>query len=154
MYMRQLFAGRRWYDLVPDRGHTVLTVGYGSISFHIGRIADYVGTSWSPVIRTFDFLKQKSGLGAIDTNDYAPAAATADGALMIAYLPSARTVTIDMSKLAGPMLASWYDPTNGTSDAISGSPFANRGKMRFIPPGNNSAGDGDWILLLEYLAVP
>jgi hypothetical protein len=154
MYMRKLFAGRRWYDLVPDQSHLVLIAGYGSMSFHIGRIADYVGTSWSPVIRISDFLKQKSGLGSIDTNDYAPAAATVDGSLVIAYLPSIRSVTIDMAKLAGPMLASWYDPTNGNYAVVNESPIANRGEMRFTPPGHNSAGDGDWVLLLEYAAGP
>ncbi len=154
MYMRRLFAARRWYDLVPDQSHSVLTAGYGSLSFHIGTTADYLGTSWEPVIRTFDFLKRKTGFGSIDTNGYAPAAATADGSLVIAYLPSVRTVTIDMSKLAGPTLASWYDPTKGNYVAVNGSPVAGHGEMRFTPPGKNSVGDGDWVLVLESATAP
>jgi hypothetical protein len=154
MYLRQLFASRRWYELVPDQGHSMLIAGYGSMSFHIGRTADYLGTSRGLVIRAFDFLKRKTGFGSIDTNGYAPAAATVDGSLVIAYLPSVRTVTIDMSKLAGPALVSWYDPTNGTYVPVNGSPFSNRGEMRFTPAGNNSAGDGDWVLLLENAPVP
>jgi hypothetical protein len=56
-----------------------------------------------------------------------------------------------MSKLSGPMTARWFDPTNNTFTAIAGSPFANSGSRHFTPPGNNSGGDGDWVLLLEVL---
>jgi hypothetical protein len=54
-----------------------------------------------------------------------------------------------MSKLAGLTTARWYDPTNGKYVKVSGSPFANSGNRQFTPPGGNSAGDGDWILVLE-----
>jgi hypothetical protein len=37
--------------------------------------------------------------------------------------------------------------TNNTFTDIGG--FANSGKQRFTPPGNNSAGDEDWLLLIE-----
>ena len=29
-YMKNLFAKRKWYDLVPDQAHTVVTDGYGT----------------------------------------------------------------------------------------------------------------------------
>jgi hypothetical protein len=45
--------------------------------------------------------------------------------------------------------ARWYDPTNGIFSTISGSPFANSGSRNFTPPRKNSAGDGDWVLVLE-----
>jgi len=32
---------------------------------------------------------------------------------------------------------------------VSGSPFANTGSRQFNPPGKNSAGDGDWVLVIE-----
>jgi len=54
-----------------------------------------------------------------------------------------------MSKLSGPAVAHWYDPANSTYLSIAGSPFANTGNRNFTPSGNNSAGDGDWILVLE-----
>ena len=47
------------------------------------------------------------------------------------------------------MTARWYDPSNGTFTAIAGSPFANTGSRNFTPAGNNHAGDGDWVLVLE-----
>ena len=51
--------------------------------------------------------------------------------------------------LAAQAIARWYDPSRGTYRQIAGSPFANRGKRNFTPPGNNADGDGDWILILE-----
>jgi len=54
-----------------------------------------------------------------------------------------------MSKLAAPATARWYDPTNAIYRLVAESPLANTGVRGFSPPGSNSAGDGDWVLLLE-----
>jgi hypothetical protein len=54
-----------------------------------------------------------------------------------------------MSKLASMATARWYDPTNGQYVDIDGSPFANMESKEFTPPGYNSSGDGDWVLVLE-----
>jgi hypothetical protein len=64
----------------------------------------------------------------------------------MAYLPSIRTMTVDMSKLAGPTVARWYDPNNGDYIAANSSPYANAGNRQFSPPGNNSSGDSDWVV--------
>jgi hypothetical protein len=72
----------------------------------------------------------------------------------MAYMPTRRTITVDMSTLAGPPLASWYDPTNAVFTAIPGSPLRNSGARDFTPPGDNEDGDDDWILLLEAQLVP
>jgi hypothetical protein len=82
-------------------------------------------------------------------SDYSTAAVTANGTLGVVYVPTQRTVTIAMSKMAGATVARWYDPTNGTLRAIGGSPFAASGSRQFTTPGANSAGLGDWVLLLE-----
>jgi Putative collagen-binding domain of a collagenase len=99
--------------------------------------------------RIFFHVKNRTGFGSVATNTYAPAARTSDGSLMIAYMPTIRTITVDMSKLVGLTTARWYNPTNGKYVDVSGSPFANFGGRRFTPPVNNSAGDGDWVLVLE-----
>jgi hypothetical protein len=65
------------------------------------------------------------------------------------YMPTRRTITVDMTKLSGPVTAKWYDPTNGAYTIVSGSPFANIGSLTFTPTGDNSAGNGDWVLVLE-----
>jgi hypothetical protein len=83
------------------------------------------------------------------SSDYVTTARTPDGRLVMAYLPTRRTVAVNMSRLAGAATARWYDPSRGTYTQIEGSPFANRGKRTFTPPANNADGDGDWVLILE-----
>jgi hypothetical protein len=122
-YMKNLFAARKWYNLVPDQTHTVLTDGYGAPA---------------PL-----------GTGSVTTDTYATAARTPDGTLIIAYMPTIRTITVDMSKLSGSTAARWYDPTTGEYIDVSSSPFANTGTWRFAPPGKNRDGNGDWVLVLE-----
>jgi hypothetical protein len=65
------------------------------------------------------------------------------------YLPTIRTLTVDLSKLSGPVTAQWYDPSNGSYLTVPGSPFANSGPQDFTPIGTNAEGDGDWVLVLE-----
>ena len=78
------------------------------------------------------------------------AAATPDGTLLIAYIPPDHTgsITVDMTVLKENIKAFWYDPTNGTSTAISGSPFNNKNTYEFTPPGKNNSGQNDWVLKL------
>jgi hypothetical protein len=120
-YGTALFSSRPWYNLVPDQHHQVITAGYGTFN----------------------------GGGTLISNDYVTAARTPDGSLVIAYLPTRRTITVDMSQLSGPVRARWYDPTSGTYSLVAGSPFANLGSRLFTSPGNNSTGDEDWVLILE-----
>jgi hypothetical protein len=114
-YVKALFESRRWYDLVPDQTHTVVT----------------------------------DGLGTYGTADYVTAARTPDGTLAMAYVPSSRTLTVDLSSFSGPVTARWYDPTAGTYTSIPGSPYANIGSQQFSTPGTNAGGDDDWVLVLE-----
>jgi hypothetical protein len=86
--------------------------------------------------------------GSVNENGYVTAAGTPDGKLVIAYLPASRPVTVDLSKLSGPVRAEWYDPAAGTYAPVDGSPFANAGARSFAPPGRNQDGDGDWVLVL------
>ena len=39
----------------------------------------------------------------------------------MAYLPIIRAITVDMTKVAGPTIARWFDPTAGTFSTIEGS---------------------------------
>jgi len=88
------------------------------------------------------------GLGSPD--DRAVAALAGDRAFAIAYVPSARDVTINLDRLAGPYVAaSWYDPANGSYTTVSGSPFSASGSKTFRPTGNNGGDAGDWVLVLE-----
>jgi hypothetical protein len=120
-YLKALFEPRAWHELVPDQAHTVVTAGYSTFADR----------------------------GSIGANDYVTAARTPSGKLVMVYIPSARTVTVDMSQLSGPVTARWYDPTAGTFKTIAALPFANMGFRDFATPGKNAGGDHDWILVLE-----
>jgi hypothetical protein len=125
VHVKRLFEGRRWYDLVPDQDHSVVTGGYGS------------------------FGKDDRTAGG----DYVTAARTSDGSLVMAYVPStgigARTITVNMTSLGGAANARWYNPTDGSYTNIPGSPLANAGTRTFTTPGNNGTGTSDWLLVLE-----
>ena len=152
-YMKYLFSRLRWYDLIPDQAHVVVTSGYHGVAGFIGWLATFFGQSSGWEARGFHYFKRLTGLGSISTNTYASAASTSDGSLVVAYLPTIRPVAVDMSKLAGPARARWYDPANGKYLDAGDLPLPNAGRRWFTPPGANSAGDGDWVLLLEASTV-
>lgn len=122
-YWRDFFAARQWYALVPDLDNSVVTAGYGTAAY--------------------------GGDDNTSDSDYATTARAADGSRIVSYMPTRRTISVDMTKMAGTATAQWFDPSAGTYATISGSPFANSGTQDFTPDGNNAAGDGDWVLLLE-----
>ena len=83
------------------------------------------------------------GLGEFHGLDYLAAARTNDGRTVIAYLPTARAFTVDMSKLAGTSAqAWWYNPRTGKVD--SAGKFPTGAKQKFTPPS-----EGDWVLVLD-----
>jgi len=94
------------------------------------------------------------GTASPQSTDYVAAAATAEGDLLLAYVPPAHTgsVTIDMTKLGAAVTARWFDPSNATFTSIGS--FANTGTHAFTVPGNNSAGDADWLLVLDAPDAP
>lgn len=121
MVWKEFFSSLPWQDLVPDQDHAAVIAGLG----------------------TYGNLQTR-----VSKSDYCTASKTADGSLVIAYMPSVRTITVNMASLNAPASAKWFDPTNGAYSAILGGSFTNSGTRRFTPPGNNHDGDGDWVLLL------
>jgi len=124
-YCKNLLSSKAWYSLVPDQAHTLATSGYGTFSAG--------GTEHT----------------SISANDYVTAALTPEGTLALVYVPSARTITVDMTEFSGSVIARWYDPTAGTYQSIVGSPFPNAGFHVFSTPGTHSDGASDWVLVLE-----
>jgi hypothetical protein len=109
MYWGRLFRSRRWFDLVPDEKHEVLTAGVG----------EFLG------------------------DDYLAAGRTPDGSTVIAYMPTRRTITVDLSKVSGTQAAAWwYDPRTGK--ATSAGTFPTGGAQTFTP-----STEGDWVLVLD-----
>jgi hypothetical protein len=120
-FMARLFGSRKWYDLVPDQAHVFVTGGFGR------------------------FVSSR----LIKGNNYVASAVTGDGSLGMAYLPQGGTITVAMSKLGNAVYARWFDPSANTFKTIAGSPISNTGIKKFTAPGANSAGDRDWVLVLE-----
>jgi uncharacterized protein DUF4038/collagenase-like protein with putative collagen-binding domain len=98
-----------------------------------------------------------SHAGSVGGHDYVVAAADAQGAALVAYVPDTHTgsVTIALGALARASFARWYDPTTGASTSIAGSPFPNTGTQVFTPPAAAHAdGSHDWVLVLETTPTP
>jgi hypothetical protein len=119
-YLKELFETRAWYNLVPDSNHQVVTAGFGNFNS-----------------------------ATLDVSDYVTTARTADSTLAISYLPTPRALTVSMAGFRAQVKAQWFDPSNGVYTTISGSPFANTGTRNFTPPNTNSAGDADFVLVLD-----
>lgn len=80
--------------------------------------------------------------GQSSGTDLATAARAADGATVIAYIPSQRPVTIDMTKVGGgTATAWWYAPVTGVATKLG--TFPTTGSRTFWPPG------GDSVLVID-----
>lgn len=119
---KDFFSSLPWQDLVPDQDHKVVTAGLG----------------------TYGTLQTR-----VSQSDFCTASNTPDGAFVVAYMPTARTITVNLASLKAPAKAKWFDPTNGAYASVAGGPFANTGTRQFTPPGNNHQGDSDWVLVLD-----
>jgi len=74
---------------------------------------------------------------------YASTARTADGHTVIAYLPTRRTVTLNLAQVTGSLArAWWFNP--GTAQTTLIGDFPTTGTQTFTPPVN-----GDWVLVVD-----
>ena len=113
IYLHKLFKSRAWNLLIPDFSHEVMVGGYG-------------------------FLDE-----LFNTEDYVTAAITTNGNTMIAYLPSNRRVTIDMSKISGTHANCWwYKPSDGSVIEIGS--YMTSHTQQFSPPSS-----GDWVIVID-----
>jgi hypothetical protein len=103
---------------------------------------------WYDLVPDLKHQVVTGGLGEFFGLDYLTAATTPDGRTVIAYMPTARTVSVDLSKLAkGRVNAWWFDPRTGKANTAG--TLAAEGSRPFTPPG-----DGDWVLVLDDAAKP
>jgi hypothetical protein len=76
------------------------------------------------------------------------ASVACDRSFALVYLPTKRTITLDLGQLRGTRAKlTWYDPSNGASAHPSTSSLA--GTEEVQPPPHNSDGSDDWILIVE-----
>ncbi len=133
-----LFAtGVNWRDALSGRGSQSMT--------YLRKLFDSL--AWWRLQPDFDGKLVTSGTGR--GRDRSAAARADDGSFAVVYLPSVRTISVDMARLSGSEItARWYDPADGTYKAVKGSPFPTKGVGTFRPAGGNGAGFGDWVLIL------
>jgi hypothetical protein len=91
--LRNLVSELPWWQLEPDKEHTLVTGGRGTEL-----------TTDIPV----DVLD----------NDYATAAKTPDGSVAVLYLPTSRMISVNRAALPADSQAVWIDPTSGQSQPI------------------------------------
>jgi hypothetical protein len=76
-----------------------------------------------------------------------------DKRLAVTYVPptgtESRRLGIDLAQFAGPMVAHWYNPTNGHWTKITDEPLANQSVRKLQTPGDNGTKTNDWLLALE-----
>jgi len=110
---------------------------------------------WYALVPDLNHAVVVAGLGEFRGLDFCTAAFTSDGSLMMAYMPTARTITIDLSQLKGPMEAWWFNPRTadvqpaGQYDSTSQWHFHRIRFKEFSPPGK-----GDWVLVIDDASKP
>lgn len=114
--LRTIFAELPWWQMVPDVNETFVTGGRGTR------------------------LDSDEPMDVLD-NDYVTAAITADGRAAAIYVPTARTITIDRTRLADGVRATWIDPSSGARHPAPVS-------ATLATPGRNAGGDQDWLLVV------
>lgn len=108
---------------------------------HWGRL--FRSRPWYDLVPDQDHTVVTDGLGEFNGMDYLAAGRTPDGKTVIAYVPSRRTITVDMSKLAGQRARGWwFDPRSG--QATEAGEFLTTGQQQLTPPA-----EGDWVLVLD-----
>jgi Protein of unknown function (DUF4038)/Putative collagen-binding domain of a collagenase len=110
-----------WHLLIPDTSSQLVTAGRGTR-------ATFSSAIYEPKY----------------TDNYVTASKTPDGRLAVIYMSHATTITIDETKMVGGYQAFWLDPATGTKTTTPTGPTYNS-----TAKGNNSAGDPDWVLVLQ-----
>ena len=115
--IRDEVASLPWWRMVPDTADRLVTGGRGP-----------------------EVMDDKP-MDVLD-NDYVTAALTPDGKAGLVYVPTARTITLDLGALAPGVHATWVDPTDGARKPVPLS-------SSLTTPGRNAGGDHDWLLELR-----
>jgi hypothetical protein len=114
---------------------------------HLPELFTSTGIAWQDLAADTGGAVLTSGPGS--GIDRAVAARASDGSAVVVFAPVGQSLTIDLTKLAGPRVnARWYDPTNGSLTTI-GAPVANAGSRTFAPPAANAGGADDFVLVLQ-----
>ena len=103
------------------------------------------GVDWSDLRPDLDGQLLTGGVD--DGQDRAVAAISVDQSWGMIYVPTDRTVTVDMAALDGANRLVWLDPTTGA--ATWSTDVDPTGSVDIESPGDNAAGDSDWVVLVD-----
>jgi hypothetical protein len=109
----------------------------------------FTSIAWSQLNADTAHVLATAGYGSYGSDYYALAALSNDRRLGVIYYTSRLTVTVNLSSMAGPVNARWFDPATGNYTTIGSSSLPNSGSITFTPPGTNGDGFPDWVLLLQ-----
>jgi hypothetical protein len=128
-FFSDLFKDRPWWNLTPD---------------------------WQ---RKFLVSTTLIGGSQIENDNYTLAAYDSLNAILgVVYCTEMQTITVDLSKITGPVKVQWYDPTSGEYLRVKGSPFVDRGLRAFTTPDlphkefntdGSEETSHDWVLVVE-----
>jgi hypothetical protein len=114
------FRGRPWWEFVPEPA---------------------VGVIWDP--RWQGRRLVTGGLGESRGLDFCAAARTPDGRLAMAYMPTPRRLTLDLSLIGGRTArVTWFDPITG--DWLDGGSWPTKVETAIDPPGSQ-----DWLVAID-----
>lgn len=141
-HVLDIYSSRPWWRLVPEQPKD---------EFFLGKPLRIAGA------RSFIVAGQEMYDNVLSNDEergqkFVAAARTPEGRLIMAYFPhhyGKPGIQIDMTALAGPARAAWIDPQSAEEHSISDTPLTNLGTRIFTPPGRNSFGDNDWVLVIE-----
>jgi hypothetical protein len=129
----QLYTFRDWRPLMSTQGMQEAQ--------HAFRL--FESRAWQTLVPDTNQSVVVAGRGNYGEVDYVCAARTDQADTIIAYLPTRRTITVDMTKISGSAaIAWWFEPTTGVATRIGS--FDTKATRSFTPPK-----DGDWVLVLD-----
>ena len=99
-----------------------------------GHIGDLMRSRfWWALIPDYSSTVVTQGRGSLTSSGYVPAARTANGETVMAYIPDGGEVTVDMTQLSGSTAkAWWFDPVSAATSLIG--TFETAGERVFAPP--------------------
>jgi hypothetical protein len=103
----------------------------------------FTSRGWHHLIPDLKREAVTHGWGELNGLDTLAAARAEDGSCVIAYLPTPRTVKVDLARLSGERKRCWwYDPRSGQAQAAGD--FGGEGPLDLVPPGED-----DWVLVID-----
>jgi hypothetical protein len=98
---------------------------------------------WYSLVPDLDHSMVNDGQEDTGGDESLAAALAEDGSTLLAYIPSARPLHVDLSRMSGKTAAAtWFSPQNGK--AQKAGEYPTQGTQEFSPPG-----EGDWVLVID-----